>query len=168
MTTETVIADLSVRSPVRVLAESLRAKLGSSPADLGDAPAGRLEVERAYLPVYALEDSTKTVVCVTPGDQAGTVATRSGAYRTQRTVQVEVSVQQLLACDPQSLEGLQKLDDLMDYSERVLRACLTKIQGSNGMVFAASDISSTSHDQEALREWNQFAVVHTVAYEVIA
>lgn len=166
---ESVITDLTVKSPSRLLAEALRVKLGSSPSDLlASPPAGTLEVERSWMPVFELQDSTKTVVSLISADQAGSINTRSGSYRTTRTVTVMVSVQQLLAVDPQSNAGRDQLSKLADYSERVLRACFTKITDQNGIPFAPTDFDSTGHDQDALSEWNQFAEVHSIAFETLA
>lgn len=167
--TASVISDLTVKSPSLVLAEALRDLLGETPeVYLIEPEAGRLLVERAWLPVFELDATNVTVVSLLPEGQEGQIATRSGSLRTRRTVSIMCSVQRLLGLNPQTDAGKCEMDDLKNYSERVLRACLEAAHDITDIAAAPSTFQSTGHDLDALREWNQFAEVHSINYEVLA
>src|SRR5690606_7516303 len=144
---------------------AVRELLGTAPVDLeSDQPAGSINVERAYLSVYELKSADRIVVSCVPLDQTGRLNTRSG-IRTERDISIEVSVQKRLVHSFQTPRGRDELDRLRDYSERILRACLQTVSDADGNNFSpVPDFSSTGQVEDALREWNQFAELHTLTY----
>jgi hypothetical protein len=166
MATAGEISDPSIKSPPRLLAEAIRRLIGSPPAD-GEAgrPVGTIEVQRAYLSIFKLGAADKIVVSVVAQDTGGRIETRE--MKTARNVTVHVSVQKKLANAHETERGVAECDDVADYSERVLRACLQPVTIAGGVVFwPTEEFQSSGALEEQLREWGQFSEVHVLEYNV--
>ncbi|CAK8988107.1 Uncharacterized protein SCF082_LOCUS1251 [Durusdinium trenchii] len=132
---------------------AVRELLDASPSDqLPGQPAGTLTIERAWLPIYRLEDQSAIVLTVLPGDDDGTTFSRR--FDRETDVEVLLSVQQRLSADPTSEAGKTEIDAIVDFAERCLRAAYSRITDSEGRQYVPLRYERTM-DDEALQQWNQ-------------
>lgn len=148
----------------RLLAEAVRARLSPSPSDeLPGLPLGTLAVERAWLPVFRLEDQTATVVTVLSGDDSGETMDRR--LLRQVDVDVDISVQRLLSPEVavNSAAGKAEIDAIADFGERILREAYASITDAEGRRYTPLKFERTLVD-DALREWHQVSLLFAITY----
>lgn len=160
------LTDASIQYPPRLLAEAVRALLDQSPSDDVDGqPCGTLTVQRAWLPVFKLEDQTAIVISVLTGDDQGQLFDRSN--RNQLDIQIDLSVQKLLQeTDQDSLDWKEEIDGVMDFAQRCLIAAYVGLSDENGNRYTPIRYERTQLD-ETLRQWNQIAVLFTITYRSV-
>ena len=160
------LGDPTIHFPPRLLAEAVRALLDASPSDqLPGQPAGTLTIERAWLPIYRLEDQSAIVLTVLPGDDDGTTFSRR--FDRETDVEILLSVQQRLSTDPTSEVGKTEIDAIVDFAERCLRAAYSRITDSEGRQYVPLRYERTM-DDEALQQWNQVSVLWAITYHTQA
>lgn len=148
----------------RLLAEAVRDLLSTSPSDLlPGQPAGTLQVERAWLPLFRLEDQTAIVVTVLSGDDAGETIDRR--LLKQVDLDLDLSVQQLLTpgIEIASAAGKAEIDGIVDFSEQILQQAYGMITDSQGRRYTPLRYERTIED-EALVQWHQVSVLFTITY----
>lgn len=111
------LTDATIKSPVRLLADAVRVFLDASPSDaVPGTPAGRLSVERAYVPEIPIENIQGTMITVLPGAMSSEPGTRQ---KSRKTEAVEVFVERHLTEIPASAAGKAEIDAFLDFVERV-------------------------------------------------
>lgn len=157
------LSDTAIQYPPRLLAEAVRELLDQSPSDdVEGQPCGTLTVQRAWLPVFQLEDQTAAVISVLTGDDQGQLFDRS--LRNQLDIQIDLSVQKLLnQQDQDSLDWKEEIDGVMDFAQRCLIAAYVGITDAAGNRYSPLRYERTQLD-ETLRQWNQVSVLFTITY----
>ena len=160
------LSDNTIKYLPRLLAESVRDLLNGSPSDeVAGIPAGRLTIERAWLPVFELHDTAETVISVVPGSDAGEVIARGGLSK--RQVSVVVSVQKLLCQPPNTADGKEELDEAVDFAERCLQAAGQSLRDRTGRQWSFLSYER-GLDSDALNSWNQMSVVAELLFVVMS
>lgn len=127
-------------------------------------PAGRLKVERSWVPVYKLEAQAETVLSVLCGDDAGDRISRGLTVLGE--LDLAFSVQRLLSESPHTQAGKEEIDAVVDFAERCLLAAFVPVTVGR-LRYQPMRFRRTMLD-ETILNWNQVSVLFSITYKVVS